>query len=257
MNGLIHFITGNDLPVSDGTQGISVVLGSSSWNNNSPEWKVKGTDGSEYTGLDFFRSYHEVPYTPHTTVEFPADLIMILTLKIEYDYGTYNREDENIQVYFKPKFLPSSLFKRKDKANIIKYNNWMRTYGSSYGTATYIVRSLSNGLTINVPTIYRKTESGDTYIKISKYGTTNKNFGNFFQTDSDNVDPDRAVGGYLLLTATNDNSVLYDDVDEYEMQKIKTAVKTSDNNFIEMTFEGDVFSAVFFQVHFVCFLQKS
>ena len=116
MNGLIHFITGNDLPVSDGTQGIEVSLGSSSWNNNSPEWKVKGTDGSEYTGLDFFRSYHEVPYTPHTTVEFPADLIMILTLKIEYDYGTYNKEDENIQVYFKPKFLPSSLFKRKDKA---------------------------------------------------------------------------------------------------------------------------------------------
>ena len=49
----------------------------------------------------------------------------------------------------------------------------------------------------------------------------------------------------MLLTATNDNSVLYDDVDEYEMQKIKTAVKTSDNNFIEMTFEGDVFSALF------------
>ena len=80
---------------------------------------------------------------------------------------------------------------------------------------------------------------------------------NFFQTDSDNVDPDRAVGGYLLLTATNDNSVLYDDVDKYEMQKIKTAVKTSDDNFIEMTFEGDVFSSSFFQVHLVCFLQKS
>ena len=76
-------------------------------------------------------------------------------------------------------FLPSSLFKRKDKANIIKYNNWMRTYNSGYGTATYIVRSLSDGAN-SVPTIYRKTESGDTYIKISKYGTTNNSFWRIF-----------------------------------------------------------------------------